>query len=457
MNGILGIDLGTSSVKMIYTANGKTEKRKVSYETADPKGWWQALCEGTKSLDLKGLRAIGLSSQVGTYIIDDRDVITWSDPAAAKELDALLAENAPKLWLDELDMLYPKLTSYPLPRLLYIKKHYPNAKKVYQPKDMLCQRLTGRYVSDRFSWRGLAYRQECHYSQRLLSLFDLAQFDLPALFEPTDILGHVTAEAAKETGIPMGTPIVAGCNDFHAGLVGMGIGEPGEAFDVTGTSEHFGLLFAENPIDMGNIATGGYFGGYVGYGVTASSGSSLDFGLRLNDLSAIDPAKALERQPPVFLPYVNGERAPIFDPHARGVFFGIDKDTTEADLAYAVAEGVCFSIYHIYEALQKPTLKGITASGSAGESRLLNQIKATLLGCPVSVTEEKDASAFGACLLAAVTVGDYPSLQNAMQKTKRIKETVLPCPDLQEALMRRFELYRSLYPSLKDHFINLKL
>lgn len=455
MKNILGIDLGTSAVKLIYNNGEKVIKAREKYLSSDTDGWWNALCRAAKKLDLSAVRAIGLSSQVGTYIVDGKHHISWSEDCGKDELDQILAEVSREEFLREISMPHPHIISYPLPRLLYIKKHFDNVDTVCMPKDMLCLRLTGKYVSDKFSWRGLADLDRCEYSSSLLERFALSHIKLPKLCEPTEIIGYVCKEAEKETGIPCGTPVNIGCNDFFSGLIGMGITESGSAFDITGTSEHLGIVTSHIPDCDDLLVSGKYFFENVHYGVTASSGVSLDFGLSLHKFSELDIGRVFKNEPPVFLPYLCGERAPIWDSSARGVFFGIGAKTTPEDMAYATLEGVCFSIYHIYKTMGSPSIKSITVSGGAAKDPLMNLMKASLFNCPVIATKENDASALGAQLLTACAIGDYQSVSDAVADNCRLGRPIMPNKELGDILRRRFEIYRSLYPALKDQFNKL--
>jgi len=155
MNEILGIDLGTSSVKALIVRDGAViAKAKAGYDEISPEGWYAALCRALNALDLTRITAVGLSSQVGTYIIDGKDVIGWNAPVGREELCELTAHYSKENFIREIAMPHPQIISYPLPRLLHITRHY-GAKSVCQPKDWLCERLTGHLVSDPWSWRGL--------------------------------------------------------------------------------------------------------------------------------------------------------------------------------------------------------------------------------------------------------------------------------------------------------------
>ena len=455
MKNILGIDLGTSSVKMIYDDGERIHKVKEKYDSISPEGWMAAIKKCAARLDLTSLRGVGLSSQVGTYIVDFKNVISWNDPQGKEELEEILASVPRENFIREIGMPHPKIISYPLPRLLYIKKHYPTAKFVCQPKDLLCYSLCGAYVSDKFSWRGLAKLDGVGLNHDLLQKFNLGGFSLPDVISPTDFVGEVTSDGSALSGIPEGTKIFIGCNDFFAGLVGMGVIKEGDAFDITGTSEHLGLLTAALPENDDSLVCGPYFSHNAHYGVTASSGKSLDFGMELYDFKSLDIEKCLAANPPIFLPYINGERAPIWDANARGVFFGIGEGCNKEILSYSVLEGVCFSIYHIFETMGKPNITSLTVSGGASKDAIMNRIKASLFNCPVYVPRETDSSAYGAMILASVGLKDFENIAQAIERSCKKALAATPDEGLQGKLRKRFDIYKGLYPALKEQFLKL--
>ena len=456
IENILGIDLGTSSVKLMLCRDGETHKMREGYSSADTDGWWQAICRAAKSTDLSSVQAVGLSSQVGTYIVDGKDCIGWNEGVGKEELDLILSEVSRKEFIREISMPHPSIISYPLPRLKYILSHYPNAKKVCMPKDFICEMLTGGCVSDKYSWRGLASLDSGKYSVRMLSYIGADSLSLPELRDPCSIAGYVTKEASHQTGIPEGTPVYVGCNDFFSGLLGMGICNEGDMFDITGTSEHIGIIESSLPSLDDGLVSGKYFFENAHYGVTASSGASIIFGRSLTRLDGVSPAECLCLLPPIFLPYMNGERAPVWDTDARGVFFGINGKATQRELSYATVEGVAFSIYHIYECMGKPHAEAITVAGGAGKDRISNLIKASLFDIPVKVCKESDTSALGALITAAVGNGLYPDIRSAVAAVSEISDTVYPDRELTPILRARFEIYKGLYPALKDSFKSFK-
>lgn len=454
---LLGIDLGTSSVKILLReASGRTVKSKAAYREESPAAWWEAVCTALRAIDCSGVTAIGLSSQTGTYIVERKDcptvVLGWRNAAGQEELDAVRAAYAPEVFLREIAMPHPPMVSYPIPRLRYVKAQYPDVTAVCQPKDFIVASLTGRRVTDYYTWRGLADPRTGQYSAYFLKELGVDPTLLPEVLAPTDLAGYVTEAVSGETGLPVGTPVYLGMNDFFASIVGMGIVDGG-AFDITGTSEHFGVVDGTLSVDT-PLVSGPYLDRYVSYGGTASSGASLDFmGAELGDLPSRsdDPAVLLERDPPIFLPYLSGERAPIFDWDAKGAFLGITRGCTKEDLAYAVCEGVAFSIYHICEAMGRAgELTRVTVSGGASKLALLNRIKAELFGAEFVTLKENDTSALGAAMAAGVGCGAFSSLADAARVCCTPSEIFSPTGNCRAKLLRRYAIYRRLYPALCD-------
>ena len=453
---LLGIDLGTSSIKvLLYHPNGQIEKTKCAYEEVTPNGWLSAMRTALRMLDLTDVGAIGLSSQTGTYIVNGKDVISWSDPAGKEELAAIRGEFSGETFLREIGMPHPAITSYPLPRLCYIKKHFGKVETVCQPKDLMLTYLTGEYKSDIWTWRGLAHPETYRYSDTLLRALGLDPTWLPPLEDAENAAGYVTASAAAATGLIEGTPVVMGLNDFFAGLVGMGVPTLSPLFDITGTSEHFGIIEHTFTPETGMVS-GRFLEDFVHYGGTASSGTSLTFGLKELGAAQGDLAAYLAADPPIFLPYLNGERAPIFDPFAKGVFFGIGKDSTKEQMSYAVLEGVAFSIYHIAKHLGTLPKGDVLLGGGAAKDALLGTIKATLFDRNFLTLRESDTSALGAAMIAGVGAELFEDLSEATAVCIKKEQTYAPIPTLRAKLLRRFAIYEQLYTALKPQFEQLK-
>ena len=453
---VLGIDLGTSSVKILqYDQQGKSVKSRASYEEISPDGWWNAICRALSELDLTDVTGISLSSQVGTYIVNEKDVLSWNCGVGADEVREIKEKYEPELFLKEISMTHPNIVSYPIPRLKYIKEHFENVTSVCQPKDFICQKLTGNCVTDPYSWRGLANLNDKQYSSYFLKELQIDEALLPKMIDYTQCAGETKEIDCCGKKLPAGIPVYVGLNDYYASLLGMGVWKAGDMFDISGTSEHLGILEEHTEIYT-ELVSGPYLKEHVHYGVTASSGASIKFGLRLLKDQEIDLDRMKDSQPPIFLPYLNGERAPIWDENARGMYFGINEGCTEEMLAYAAMEGVVFSLFHIYESMGAPKADSMKISGGAAVFPILNRLKSEMFELPVQILEENDTSALGAAMLAAFGERWYPDLEIMTKKVCKIKETVYPTGVYKEFLKKRYLIYKELYPAVKTQYERLK-
>lgn len=230
---------------------------------------------------------------------------------------------------------------------------------------------------------------------------------------------------------------------FLRRFVGLWHQQPGDLFDLTGTSEHIGGI-AHTALDHAPPVSGPYFSGCVRYGVTGSSGVSHHFAMQLGqpDLHASSRA-------PLFLPYLNGERCPVCDPSASGVFFGIEPGCTAERLAYAVLEGIALNLRQILDMLE---LGGTTlvVSGGAAQDNQLNQIKADILQKRVLALDEADASALGAVMLAGMGCGVFSCMQHAIVHCQGSARIFEPREGVFDP--RRYTAFKKLYPALQENF-----
>lgn len=451
MNGdYLGIDLGTSSVKLLLLKeNGEHLISRAGYSRPLPFGWLSGIAEAARQLDLTLTKAIGLSSQVGTYVINGRDVLMWNESAAQEETKNICSSFSADLFIREISMPHPRINSYPIPRLTYIKKHWNKINSICQPKDFLCQHITNRYVTDMYSWRGLANTSTGAYSKFFLSELSLNEQVLPEIASSaTTCIGTVTKAASASLNLPQGVPVYVGMNDFFSSILGMGVAAPGEGFDITGTSEHLGVICRSLQRDT-PLVTGPYLSEYVHYGVTASSGAALSYGAKQFGFPEISVEQCLENNPPIFAPYLCGERAPIFDSRAAGAFIGITDKTQRQDMAYAVLEGVVFALRHIKDTLHTD-ICGYTVSGGAAGNALLNNLKAEILGAEVRTASEKDTSALGAAMVAAVGTGTFPDLSTAAKHLCKYGDSFQPTGLCFEKLEKRYDIFRQIYPATRN-------
>ncbi len=445
---ILGIDLGTSSVKLVlWHPDGQIQKAKASYSEKTPTGWMNAIKEAAREFDTSNISAIGLSSQVGTYIINNKDVISWDSGIGNEELKYIKNRFPAEKFIEEIAMPHPDILSYPIPRLMYIKKHYEHIESICQPKDYILKELTGRCVTDKYSFRGLVHTQKGAYSNFFLKEIGISGDVLPPVVSPDTMVGLTTKMCEKNIGIPEGIPVFAGLNDFFSSVIGMGAENIGDMFDITGTSEHLGLICDDLNCNT-KMVSGVYFDKYIHYGVTASSGASLDFGIKNFGLDDINIGECLNNKPPIFTPYLNGERAPVFDSNARGTFFGISSACTKQDMAYSILEGIVFSLYHIYESMGFPKYNKLIISGGASRNQALNSLKAEMFDTAVSTLKENDTSALGAVKVAANAMGIETG-----DNFNRVVNQISPSGDFRATLLKRYDIYKNIYTSLKEQYI----
>lgn len=482
MEMIAGIDLGTSSLKVILCSRQGQVVGKVSqsYDSGsagegcvNPTAWWQALKSAfdmlAETVDLKEITAIGLDAQVGTYILypweeeeSSPTTVSWRSGEAEEQLIRLKQRFSKEYFEEHISMPHPDLVSYPAPRILWFEDEmgddFAKIHKLLQPKDYLYYRLTGIFASDPYSWRGLANLTDSSFHPVLLQDLGISEEKLPALHKPTDSPGVLQAEASEFLGLSKNIPVFLGCNDFFASLLGMGILEPGQCFDMTGTSEHIGLITARQ-VESTRMVCGSYIKHHIHYGVTANSGTSMSWAFE-NFSPGRDLKAELEEvyhhlneaAPPVFLPYLQGERAPVWDPRARGVFFGIERSHLTKHLAYAVMEGVVFSLYHIWSELQMPEPAAIHVAGGASGDDGLNRLKADLFQIPFRVVREKDSAALGAAMMAGVGMNWFDNIGEAIRAWVKFDRVIEPDSRFAGVLRKRFEIYRGLYPALQNSF-----
>lgn len=475
------IDLGTSSVKVVcINQSGDTIRvgNRYDVESADLAGqntasWWKAVKEAFSILGqevkLEEVAGISLTAQTGTYLLfnshtEERyiKVISWKSVNGAEQLQSLKERLGIQYFIKHISMPHPDLISYPAPKILWfqeaLREEWYKTEKVLQPKDYLYYKLTGDFVSDPYTWRGLANLYDGSFHDEILKDIGIAKEHLPVLCKPWEAPGCLHADIAAELGLKGGIPVFVGCNDFFASLLGMGIYQKDQSFDMTGTSEHIGVITGRMEEDT-RLVCGPYFNSYIHYGVTANSGSSMDWAFKTfgRELSLVDQIKEVFANmpdvfPPVYLPYMQGERAPIWDPRARGVFFGLECSQKPGDLFYSVMEGVVFSIYHIWNQICDQGKKEIRVAGGAAYDDGLNRMKASLFGIPFAVMKERDSAALGAAIIAGFGIGWFDTIKNAIDSWVSVDHIVEPDTGLNGILRSRFEVYKGLYPALKESF-----
>ena len=478
---VLALDIGTGSCKgAIYDRAGRlVAEASSSYSVQrpahmwveqDPEDWWTAVgavCrELWQTVDPAEIAGVGLSGQVPTMVLVDAaanplaPAITWQDRRADAEATWLRDEIGRAQLQTWLGMDLPIDAGWPPARLLWWRRNRPElierAYKVLLTKDFILARLTGVFCSDAWSAKGIIHLLTHEPTADYYRALDIPPAIAPAILPPTSVPGGVTEAAAAFTGLRAGTPVVVGLSDALCGMAGTGaFHNAGTAFDQTGTSDIVGatgagptpnLLYV--PVDVtGELS--------VLYGPTQSGGDSLTWFAEWTGSSLDAVLQAADAATPgsseiVFLPYLQGERAPLWDTSARGAFVGLMRSHTLGDGARAVMEGVAMSVRHILEltGFEAGSGRAVRLAGGSTRNAAWNQIRADVLQSTVEVIEQQNAATLGAAMLAAVGAGLYDSLGDAAAMV-RIEQTYAPNTALAAHYHRLYARFRALYPALK--------
>lgn len=480
----LGIDLGTSSIKVVVmTSEGAivdsassdfvVSRPKPLWSEQEPNAWWTGLEDCMKQLSsrqsLAEISAIGLSGQMhGATLLDQdnqiiRPAILWNDgrcEAECKEIERLV----PQARAITGNIVMPGFTA---PKLLWLKNHEPQnferVAKVLLPKDYLRFLLTGDFASDMSDSAGTCWLDvgKRAWNDHMLNACGLTQAHMPALYEGSEITGTLNEELAEKWKMKA-VPVVAGAGDNAAGAIGLGIVSSGQAMISLGTS---GVYFAAadgfhaNPDSAVHSFCHALPQSWHLMSVHLSAASCLQW---FADNIAQKPVPQLLEEmldskidtnsSVYFIPYLAGERTPHNNPNAQGVFFGLTGATTQAQLTYAVLEGVALSFADGAEAMDSSGLKpsDITLIGGGARSGFWRQMICDVLGQAVSFREGGEVGpALGAARLAQFAIETEQSLAEICPVPKLV-ELHQPNQEKHDLLQTRRLKFRKLYDVLKS-------
>jgi xylulokinase len=481
----LGIDIGTSGVKAMLVdeaqellASSHSSLQWTSpqpgWAEQDPHHWWSATLEAiglareAAPRAFAGLRGIALSGQMhGATLLDAqgevlRPAMLWNDTRAFAEC-VELEQACPDARRIIGNLVLPGFTA---PKLLWVREHEPalfdRVRKVLLPKDYVAWRLSGEFITDMSdasgtSWLDVGARR---WSAAMLAACGLDQSAMPKAFEGSAPAALLSPALRREWGLAHDVVIAAGAGDNAAAAVGMGVVDAGQAMISLGTS---GVMFAGNDRFLPNPEGGVHAfchcipGRWHQMTVILSAAASLSWLAELTRTPASDLAALAERADPLHaptvLPYLNGERSPHNDPHARGVFFGLATSHGTPELAYAVLEGVAFAIADGQRSLEAAgtTLGDAFLVGGGSRSTLWARLLAAATGLRLHVPQGGDlGGAFGAARLALLAAtGSAPVQVCTVPATASLHE---PEAALAEVLQARYARYRDLYQRLREPF-----
>lgn len=484
----LGIDLGTSEVKVLLLADDHrivaTAGEKIGlsrpqahWSEQDPAEWWSATGRAMAALsklapnDYAAVKAIGLSGQMhGATLLGAEDevlrpAILWNDTRSAAECGELM-NRLPALPQIAGNLAMPGFTA---PKLLWVAKHEPEVFKkvasVLLPKDYLRLRMTGEKVSEMSDaagtlWLDVAKRD---WSDELLAVTGLTRAQMPRLVEGSEASGKLLPAVAEAWGLSRDVIVAGGGGDNAASAVGIGAVAPGDGFLSLGTS---GVLFVvtdkfrPNPASAVHAFCHAVPGRWHQMSVMLSAASCLSWVTHLvgaaNEGELLAQANALSDAQrdaaPIFLPYLSGERTPHNDAQAQGVFFGLNHDTTAAHLAYSVIEGVAFGTMDGLAALQAAgTQVGrLALVGGGSRSAEWAQLLASLLDTEIVTLEGSETGgALGAARLGWLAAG---GAEADVCRAPAIRARYTSNMDQRARLLPRYQRFTQLYPRIRDLF-----
>ena len=483
---LLGIDIGTSACKVaLFSDDGKVVAQENheynvfypqhGWAEQNPYDWWDGVCVALKtlldinSINPKDIVGIGIDGQSWSAIPISEDgeclhnTPIWMDTRAlevCKELDAKIGEE--RIFEICGNPLQP---AYTLPKILWYKKHLPDvydkADKILQSNSYIVFKLTGAVTQD----ISQAYGLHCFdirngkWDYALCKEMGIKSSLLPEIYPCHAIVGKVTQLAARETGLCEGIPVVAGGLDAACGTLGAGVIRSGETQEQGGQAGGFSictdsysadprLILSYHVVPDRWLLQGGTVGGG---GVMKWLAAQLWQGSSYDELGHAASSIPTGSDGVVFLPYMAGERSPIWDPDAKGVYYGLDYAKTHGHIIRASLEGTAFALRHNLEVAEQAgaKVKRLRAMGGAANSKIWTQIKADITGKAIDVPYSDTATTLGAAILAGVATGVYASFEEAVARTVKITRSHEPNCDNAQVYKENYDTYLKLYERLK--------
>jgi len=471
---ILGIDLGTTEVKAgLVTLDGRLlGLARTAYRTEtdasigraeqDPEAWWGALATSVRRLASSAAAeviAIAVDGHGPTLVAVDasgrptRPAIIWQDSRAKDEASELADATGLSGW-----------SLAGLPAALWVERHEPAVAAAtcwyLATWDYLGMRLTGRAATSLVEGQPFP-------GAAVLDRAGVPAAKVPPGVRAGDVLGELTAEAADHLRLDAGIPVVAGIVDAWASFHGAGMTAKGDAIDVGGAAGGFGVYW-DRPLDVpGSFATIAPLPGLFSVGgAMAATGRAIDW-FRTQIVAGVDSTEALLEEaaatPPgadgvIFLPYLAGERSPIWDPSARGAFVGLTLDHRRGHLTRAILEASAFAVRHVAEPILAAgvTVDEMRVCGGPARSETWNQIKADVTGFRVAVPAVLETAVVGSAALGATGVGAYPDLPAAIRGMTRVAHRLEPRSEYRELYDAAFDAYVRLHPAIAPVLAGLR-
>lgn len=486
---ILGIDIGTSACKVAVFGSGGNvlAQANQAYEVYYPKQgwaeqdadqWWQAICLaiqkvlGADGVSAADICAIGVDGQGWSAIPVDKEGAVldrtpiWMD-TRARDICTHVTE---KLGAEAIFQVAGNefLPSYTTPKMLWFKEERPEvfAKtyKFLQSNSYIVYRLTGVMSQDVSQSYGVHFFdiEKLCYDETMAEQMGLSTALVPELYPCDGIVGTVMHEAAAVTGLKEGTPVVAGGLDAACGALGAGVYQPGQTQEQGGQAGGMSIC-TDRPLAHRKLILGAHVvpGMWLLQGGTVGGGGALRWfrnefcrDLSFDEMTEEAARVAAGADGMTFLPYLSGERSPIWNPDAKGVFYGVTFDKSRGHFIRAVLEGVAYSLEHNLQTAAETgvTVDTLNAMGGASNSYLWTQVKADVTGKRIQVPGTDTASTLGAAILAGVGCGLYSGYKEAVERTIHMTRVHEPNPANRESYRIGMERYLRIYRDLEHTF-----
>lgn len=496
MTSVITVDVGTSSTKTaLWDADGHlTVETSFAYalDRPDPlwaqidaEIWWRAVCRTIREvidrsgIDAREIGGIGVDGVGWTLVAVDQHcaplypAMIWLDRRAQAETDWLNAlPDANRLITLDANPIDP---AYITPKLLWLKQHEPQifdaSYRFLTASGFIVARLSGEFTCDFTQAYGYHFFDIAHerWDAAAAAQIGVPLEKMPRLCPCTEIVGALTAAVAEQTGLRAGIPVMAGCLDAASGALGSGVTRLGQTNEQGGSAGGFAvsvdhvvvapqLIFSHHVLARQYLLQAGTVGG-------GSLGWFRDM-IGQPDTSFEAFSALAEQTPPgsnglIFIPYMAGERTPLWSSSARGVFFGLSYKTSRADMIRAMMEGCA---YAVYDNMKVAEAKGVTiseclGSGGATQSAVWCQIKADVYSKPFIVAHRADGGEGGHSLglyaLTAAAIGLCDSTGEAVERLLPKRQMFEPAPARHVLYEDYFGLYRDLSRKLLADFDHL--
>jgi len=499
---LLGIDIGTESSRVVvFNQKGEATGAystlypvvcpKPGWAEQNPQVWWKTTISNIKSaverakIASKSIVGIGVCGQMHAPVSINREgellstsVQLWCDKRSARIVEKFKQkEDINRIFNITANPPLPAWNGFKIKWIIENQPHlYEKTWKFLTPKDYINYKLTGQACTD-FSDASGTYLMDIKtrdWSAEVMEKMKIELEKLPPIHPSSAVIGKVTTEVAKQSGLLAGTPVVGGGADMLCTLLGAGITEEGRACDTTGTASIISFYTREPILNHQLMNLHHVLPGWISFGILDSGGGSLKWFKdefckaeikQAEEKTASSPYSVIDRKAKeipvgckglIFFPYLLGERT-LGSAHSRGILFGLAPLHNKDYIARAIMEGVCFDLRQTLELVQKQgaRIDQIRTIGGGAKSELWSQIKADIYCKPVITFKALEGGALGAAILAGVGVGMFEDEKSAAEEMTSIYREYKPQKENSHIYNQLFKIFKNLHDVVQLYFENL--